>query len=104
MTNEQEVDLSEENREIEGPIMPDPLAKGTEIEKWKYEQKMNEIEVEEDKLKAVSILSNTIKKRSKPSFFQLLKTLHRGSEKENAENTDKKRLMKLKMFLHECNF
>ena len=83
MTNEQEVDLSEENREIEGPIMPDSLAKGTEIEKWKYEQKMNEIEVEENKLKTVSILSNTIKKRSKPSF-RLLKTMHRVSEKENA--------------------
>lgn len=55
MTNEQEVDLCEENREIEGPIMPDPLVKGTEIEKWKYEQKMKEIELEENKLKTVSI-------------------------------------------------
>ena len=53
MTKEQELDQRASDVEIDAPIVVDELAKGTDIDKWHYQQTMKKIEDEKDSLQMV---------------------------------------------------
>ncbi len=56
MTEERDLDLSTCHSVVEPPCVPEPLKNGTELETWKYQQKMMKIEEEHKQLQNVSYL------------------------------------------------